>query len=58
MAVVHNVILRGMNTIYLQAPFVKEKDYKDFIGYCYCWHEVIECMFIQLYPMRKARRHY
>jgi len=41
MVVVHNIIIRGLNSIYLQAPHVKPKDYADFIGYCLCWSDVL-----------------
>jgi hypothetical protein len=42
MALVHNSIIRGLNSIYLQAPHVGPKDYKDFIAYCYCWYQYID----------------
>ncbi|KAL1964137.1 hypothetical protein VTN77DRAFT_7225 [Rasamsonia byssochlamydoides] len=42
MAIVHNSIIRGLNTIYLQAPHVKSSDFRDFIGYCHCWYEVLQ----------------
>lgn len=41
MALVHNVILRGMNSIYLQAPHVPAKDVPPFIGYCKAWSELL-----------------
>jgi len=41
MAVTHNIIIRGLNSIYLQAPHVQPKDYVDFIGYCLCWGDVL-----------------
>jgi hypothetical protein len=38
MALVHNMIIRGLNSIYLQAPNIKlEKDVKDFLTYMYSW---------------------
>ncbi|KAL7275243.1 hypothetical protein RUND412_001831 [Rhizina undulata] len=37
MALVHNVILRTLNSIYLQAPNVLPEDITAFIGYCQCW---------------------
>jgi hypothetical protein len=46
MAVTHNIVLRGLNSIYLQAPNVAPADYKDFIGYCLCWYEVIDSALI------------
>ncbi|KAI5298900.1 hypothetical protein KEM56_003681 [Ascosphaera pollenicola] len=42
MALLHNAILRGFNTIYLQAPHVQPKDYRDFIGYSLTW-----CKFVK-----------
>ena len=41
MVMFHNLLLRGLNTIYLQAPFVKDRDKKDFVGYAYCWYDAI-----------------
>src|ERR1700743_361893 len=42
MAVVHNVLIRGFNSVYLQAPNVKPSDYKDFIGYSFAWWESLQ----------------
>ncbi|KAK8031602.1 hypothetical protein PG990_001336 [Apiospora arundinis] len=41
MALVHNSILRGYNSIYQQAAHVKPEDYSDFIGYCLTWHKFV-----------------
>lgn len=41
MCVVHNAVLRGLNSIYVQGPNVQPADYLDFIGYSLCWHSVI-----------------
>lgn len=41
MALVHNSILRGYNSIYQQAAHVKPADYSDFIGYCLTWHKFV-----------------
>ncbi|KAL1966602.1 hypothetical protein VTN77DRAFT_4013 [Rasamsonia byssochlamydoides] len=41
MALIHNAILRGFNTIYLQAPHVKAADYADFIGYSLTWYNFV-----------------
>ncbi|KAK7557932.1 hypothetical protein JOL62DRAFT_262794 [Phyllosticta paracitricarpa] len=42
MALLHNAILRGFNTIYLQAPHVKDEQEKaDFIGYSLAWHKFV-----------------
>lgn len=42
MALIHNAILRGFNSIYLQAPHVKEADYGDFIGYSLTWYNFVK----------------
>jgi len=38
MALVHNVIIRSYNSIYLQAPRLKEADVPDFLHYCQAWY--------------------
>jgi hypothetical protein len=43
MALVHNVIIRALNSIYLQAPHVRPEDVKDFLAYCFCWYQNIDC---------------
>lgn len=43
MALVHNVIIRGYNSIYLQAPHVKRADVVDFLHYCLAWYIVVVC---------------
>lgn len=42
MALLHNAILRGFNSIYLQAPHVKQTDYADFIGYSLTWYTFVK----------------
>lgn len=42
MALLHNAILRGFNTIYLQAPHVKPVDYGEFIGYSLTWVKFVQ----------------
>lgn len=42
MAIVHNIIIRGLNSIYLQAPHVQQKDFNDFLAYCYCWYQFLD----------------
>lgn len=42
MALAHNGILRGLNSIYLQAPHIPQEDLtsiRDFLTYCQCWGE-------------------
>ncbi|KAI1206596.1 uncharacterized protein F4807DRAFT_463542 [Annulohypoxylon truncatum] len=41
MALLHNAILRGFNSVYLQAPHVKPVDHADFIGYALTWHKFV-----------------
>jgi hemerythrin-like domain-containing protein len=41
MAIVHNVIIRGYNSIYQQAPHVSSEDVPDFIGYSKAWIEMV-----------------
>src|SRR5262245_36418006 len=42
MALVHNILIRALNSIYLQAPCVKPSEYTDFIGYCTTWVTLLE----------------
>jgi hemerythrin-like domain-containing protein len=42
MALGHNVLIRGLNSIYLQAPHVVPQDYAHFISYALCWAEVLD----------------
>lgn len=42
MALAHNVIIRGLNSIYLQAPHLKPSDHSSFISYCKCWAELLD----------------
>ena len=42
MAVIHNVWIKGWNSIYQQAPYILERDYTDFIQYCLAWHACLE----------------
>lgn len=42
MALLHNSIFRGYNSIYLQAPHVKDADKADFIGYCLTWFKFVK----------------
>ncbi|KAI2609179.1 hypothetical protein GGR54DRAFT_618745 [Hypoxylon sp. NC1633] len=41
MALLHNAILRGFNSVYQQAPHVKAGDKADFIGYALTWHKFV-----------------
>ena len=41
MCVVHNALLRSLNSIYIQSPNIELADYKDFVGYSLCWYYVV-----------------
>ncbi|KAI1292459.1 hypothetical protein F5Y03DRAFT_400432 [Xylaria venustula] len=42
MALLHNSIFRGYNSIYQQAPHVKDVDTSDFIGYALTWYKFVK----------------
>ncbi|KAH8157027.1 hypothetical protein CIB48_g11219 [Xylaria polymorpha] len=42
MALLHNSIFRGYNSIYQQAPNVKDIDINDFIGYALTWFKFVK----------------
>jgi hemerythrin-like domain-containing protein len=42
MCLLHNAIIRGFNTIYLQAPHIQEADKADFIGYALTWFRFVK----------------
>jgi hypothetical protein len=42
MALLHNSIFRGYNSIYQQAPNVKDVDKYDFIGYSLTWYKFVK----------------
>lgn len=42
MALLHNAILRGYNSVYLQAPHVQEADKAAFIGYALTWFKFVK----------------
>jgi hypothetical protein len=39
MALAHNVFIRGLNSIYLQAPHIKPSEAPSFISYSLCLYE-------------------
>ncbi|KAI6756113.1 hypothetical protein HG530_011849 [Fusarium avenaceum] len=41
MATIHNMVLRGLNSIYLQAPHIKPADEKSFLGYSACFYDLV-----------------
>lgn len=42
MALLHNSIFRGFNSIYRQAPYVHEADKPDFVGYALTWFKFVK----------------
>ena len=42
MALAHNVIIRGLNSVYKQVQHVRRHDCSDFVGYAYCWYQVLQ----------------
>ncbi|KAI1271195.1 hypothetical protein F5Y07DRAFT_392960 [Xylaria sp. FL0933] len=42
MVLSHNAFIRGFNSIYQQAPRVKDADKADFVGYCLAWHDCVD----------------
>ncbi|KAL0935613.1 uncharacterized protein CTRU02_210204 [Colletotrichum truncatum] len=41
MAVVHNMVIRGLNSIYLQAPYVSHAESKYFVKYMLAWYSLL-----------------
>ncbi|KHN95981.1 hemerythrin HHE cation binding domain-containing protein [Metarhizium album ARSEF 1941] len=41
MALLHNALIRGYNSIYLQAPHVRAGDVSDFAAYALTWHKFL-----------------
>ncbi len=41
MALVHNIVIRGLNSIYLQAPHIKPADEKSFARYMASWYTLL-----------------
>ncbi|KAB5578737.1 hypothetical protein GE09DRAFT_1169177 [Coniochaeta sp. 2T2.1] len=42
MALLHNSILRGYNSIYNQIPYIQEADKEDFLGYSLTWYKFVK----------------
>ncbi|EGZ76907.1 hypothetical protein NEUTE2DRAFT_52908 [Neurospora tetrasperma FGSC 2509] len=42
MALLHNSIFRGYNSIYQQAAHVADQDKADFVGYCLTWYRFVK----------------
>ncbi|KAM5344047.1 hypothetical protein ACJ41O_012584 [Fusarium nematophilum] len=51
MANLHNAIFRGYNSIYQQAPHVKDTDKADFLGYCKTW-----CKFVKTHAAEEESK--
>ncbi|MBE3047596.1 hemerythrin domain-containing protein [Candidatus Bathyarchaeota archaeon] len=41
MASLHNIVLRGLNAIYLQAPHIQPADEKSFCAFIANWHSIL-----------------
>ncbi|OAA59903.1 hemerythrin HHE cation binding domain-containing protein [Niveomyces insectorum RCEF 264] len=41
MACIHNCLLRGLNSIYLQAPYVAPAEHRAFANYAFNWAELV-----------------
>jgi hemerythrin superfamily protein len=39
---IHNAILRGYNSIYLQAPHINDTDKPAFMGYALTWYRFVK----------------
>ena len=37
----HNAIIRGFNSIYLQAPHIRDADKAAFVGYALTWYRFV-----------------
>ena len=42
MALAHNMLLRGLNSLYKQARWVRPEDIHSFLEYCNLWLKAIE----------------
>lgn len=42
MALLHNSMIRGFNSIYLQAPHIEAKDVEHFVTYSLAWHRLVQ----------------
>lgn len=41
MAMLHNCLLRGFNSIWLQAPHVADHEKAEFVAYALTWHKFV-----------------
>lgn len=55
MALVHNILIRGMNAMYLQCEYITPETASDFMTFCQCWSEMLhnhhECEEAAYFPM-------
>ncbi|KAI5854466.1 hypothetical protein BZA05DRAFT_394321 [Tricharina praecox] len=55
MALTHNVLIRGMNAMYLQCEYVTPDTTYDFLTFCQCWSEMLhnhhECEEMAYFPV-------
>jgi hypothetical protein len=42
MALLHNSILRGYNSIFNQTPYIQEEDKSDFLVYSLTWYKFVK----------------
>lgn len=42
MAHIHNAILRGYNSIFLQAPHIRDEEKPAFVGYAMAWYKFVK----------------
>lgn len=42
MALLHNAIIRGFNSIYIQAPHIEKDDVSNFVGYAQTWYRFVK----------------
>jgi hemerythrin-like domain-containing protein len=42
MALMHNAIFRGFNSIYQQAPRIRDEDKAAFVAYALTWHKLVK----------------
>lgn len=42
MALVHNMVFRSFNSIWVQAPYVRDEDKLDFVNYALAWYHFVK----------------
>lgn len=55
MALTHNILIRGMNAMYLQCEYITPSTASDFMTFCQCWSEMLhnhhECEEMAYFPV-------